>query len=127
MKLRVNESSLRLGVSRSELERFIRWGRIQETIHFGSPTEAKLTYSLEWNVSVNETTINCRSNEVMVQIPVELAYAWGMSDLTGMSNRIDLGSTGTLDIVVEKDFVCIDQSEVDNEHMFTNPDCGLVC
>lgn len=47
MKLRIKGDSLRLRVSRSELDRVLAGGRVEETIHFGTASEAKFTYALE--------------------------------------------------------------------------------
>ncbi len=47
MKLRINGHSLRLRVSRSEVEYLLQNGRIEDTIYFGVDQEARLTYALE--------------------------------------------------------------------------------
>jgi Family of unknown function (DUF7009) len=47
MKLRIKGNSLRLRVTRSELTKVVNSGCIEETIHFASDQQAKLTCALE--------------------------------------------------------------------------------
>ena len=47
MKFRINGNSLRLRVTRSELERLVKNARIEETIYFSPDEQSRLTYVLE--------------------------------------------------------------------------------
>ena len=127
MKLRIKGNSLRLRVSRSEMNRFSMGQTIQETIQFGPDPDARLTYALEWNAAINQTTGKYDSHTITVQIPSELARSWVESDLVGLSGSTDLGSAGTLEILVEKDFACLDQSDADNEDTFPNSNIRVAC
>jgi hypothetical protein len=127
MKLRIKGNSLRLRVSRSELERFASGERIVETIRFGPEPEARLTYALVWDEEIDKMTVRYISRTVTVQIPFASAYNWRSSDLVGLSARIDLGSVGILDVLVEKDFACMDQHHTENEDTFPNPHIKIVC
>ena len=40
---------------------------------------------------------------------------------------VDLGSNEGPDIIVEKDFACLDLSDADNHDTFPNPQLGAVC
>ncbi len=86
-----------------------------------------LTYVLEWSEAIDQTAVKYSSNTVTVQMPFALASHWGKSSLVGLSNTLDLGSAGTLSVLVEKDFACLDQSDADNEGTFPNPHANIVC
>jgi hypothetical protein len=64
---------------------------------------------------------------VAVLIPAEQANAWGATDQVGIAEDISLGSFGSLALLIEKDFACLDRSEEDNEDTFPNPNAGATC
>ena len=127
MKLRIKGNSLRLRVSRSELDRFLRGERVEETIHFAPHADAKLTYALEQKSSVSTPTVRYTAGEIAILIPAELANTWGSTDMVGIVESVSLGTLGSLDLVVEKDFACLDRSEEENHDTFANPLAGAVC
>jgi hypothetical protein len=127
MKLRIKGNSLRLRVSRSELDRLLRQERLEETIHFAPQPDAKLTYALEQASSVSAPTVQYSDGEVTVLIPAGLAGTWCSTDMVGITECISLGTCGSLELVIEKDFACLDRSEEENQDTFENPHAGAVC
>lgn len=125
MKLRIKGNSLRLRVTRSELTRLIDTGRIEETIHFGSSECSRLTYVLEHEPNLTGATIRYHPPEVVVVLPKNEARTWAESNLVGIYATVDLGSVGSLDLIVEKDFACLDLSDADNLDSFRNPNAGI--
>ena len=45
----------------------------------------------------------------------------------GVYERIDFGSEGFLDLLLEKDFACLDQTEEQNRDTFEHPRVGATC
>ena len=43
------------------------------------------------------------------------------------ATTLDMGSAGSLEVVVEKDFACLDRSDEDNSDSFANPHAGATC
>ena len=66
MKLRIKGNSLRLRVSRTELERFQAEGRVEETVQFTAAPEANLTYALESTPEPIPVTVRYGSREITV-------------------------------------------------------------
>jgi hypothetical protein len=124
MKLRIKGDSLRLRVSRSEVERLLAGACLEETIHFAPEACAKFTYALQREASATRTTVQYVGNKVTILIPADQANAWGVTDQVGIAEDISLGALGSLALLVEKDFACLDQSEKDNEDTFPNPTSG---
>jgi hypothetical protein len=118
---------LRLRVTRSELTRLIDTGHIEETIYFGSSEGSRLTYALEHEPNLTGATIRYQPSEVAVVLPEAEAIAWAESDLVGIYATVDLGPRGTLDLIVEKDFACLDLSDADNLDTFPNPSATGIC
>ena len=127
MKLRIKGNSLRLRVSRSELARFQAGGRIEETIHFTAAPEANLTYALESASEPLPVTVRYGSREVTVILSEDRARIWEAQSEIGVYTTLDMGSAGSLEVAVEKDFACLDGSDEDNSDTFANPHTGATC
>jgi len=127
MKLRIKGNSLRLRVSRSEVASLLKRDRLEETIHFAPQPNAKLTYALEQTSSISAPTIRYTQNNVTVLIPADQANTWCVSDQVGIVESLSVGSFGSLDVLIEKDFACLDQSDEDNEDTFANPNADTTC
>jgi hypothetical protein len=127
MKLRIKGDSLRLRVSRSEVARLLGGECLEEAIHFAPEASAKFTYSLQQGPSVSRPTVQYAGSKVTILIPADQAHDWGVTDQVGIAEDISLGSAGTLALLIEKDFACLDRSEEDNQDTFPNPSTGTTC
>jgi hypothetical protein len=127
MKLRIKGNSLRLRVSRSELARFLAGERIAETIRFAAAPEAKLTYALERGTHATAASVRYRSQEVTVLLADEQVQTWSQESQVGVYTLVDIAPEGLLELIVEKDFACLDGSEEDNADTFANPLMGSAC
>lgn len=127
MKLRIKSNSLRLRVTRSEIDMLIRTGRIEETIWFSAGADCSLTYALELSHGVTSVTMRCTRPEIAVLMPASEAATWRSSDQVGIYATADLGPRGLLDLTIEKDFACLDRSDADNLDTFPNPLAAAVC
>ena len=127
MKLRIKGDSLRLRVSRSEVAKLLAGDCLEETIHFTPEAVAKFTFALQQETSLSRPTVQYTDSRVAVLIPAEQANAWGATDQVGIAEDISLGSFGSLALLIEKDFACLDRSEEDNEDTFSNPNAGATC
>jgi hypothetical protein len=88
---------------------------------------AQFTYSLEQDHSLSRPTVQYTENRVTILIPADQAYAWGTTDQVGIAEEISLGNLGSLGLLIEKDFACIDRSDEDNGDTFPNPKAGATC
>ena len=127
MKLRIKGDSLRLRVSRSEVAQLLVGDCVEETIHFGQQEDAKLTYALQRDPSVNKPTVRYTQNRVAVLVPSDQAIVWCVTDQVGIAEDISLGNLGSLSLLLEKDFACLDRSDEDNRDTFPNPMIGAAC
>jgi hypothetical protein len=127
MKIRIKGNSLRLRVSRSEVARLLAGDCLEETIHFAPEASAKFTYALRQDTSVSMPAVRYAENRVAIQIPADQLNAWGVTEQVGIAEEISLGQFGSLALLIEKDFACLDGSEEDNEDTFSNPNAGAQC
>jgi hypothetical protein len=127
MKLRIQGDSLRLRVSRSEFDRFLRGERIEETTHFSSQPEAWLTYSLERAAGSDLTGVRYSTGHVAVLLSSDDVRTWSDSKEVGIYRSVEIGQQNSLELVIEKDYACLDRSDEDNTDTFENPHAGAVC
>jgi hypothetical protein len=127
MKLRIKDNSLRLRLSRSDLALLIQNGRVDATIHFTGNAEDKWTYAIETRSDLDSATLKYQPTEALVLVPRAEAKAWAQSDKVGISASSELGQGQRLEILVEKDFACLDLNQAENEDTFPNPAMGVVC
>jgi hypothetical protein len=127
VKLRINGNSIRLRLLRSEVSTFVETGRIEQTIHFASGDDAFLTYVLQHEASSSDVLVRHKQSEVSIVLPRQQAISWAETSQIGIYSTVDLGGQGTLEVIVEKDFACLDLSDADNHDTFPNPQIGAAC
>ncbi len=127
MKLRIKGNSLRLRISRSEVTRFLEGVCLEETIQFTPEACARFTFALQQDRLAGRPTVQYTENRLAVIIPADQANAWAITDQVGIAEDIDLGNLGSLALLIEKDFACLDRSDEDNLDTFLNPNAGATC
>ena len=119
MKLRLQFNSIRLRLKRSEVDQLANTGRVEEKIILGQSTT--FLYVLETCTSVSSPQSHLAADSLVVQLPPALVTQWANSDQVGIEGRQATGSEASLQILVEKDFACLDRTEEDNFDTFPNP------
>ena len=122
MKLRVRGSSLRLRVTRGEVEQLRAGAVVAESVAFGS---GSLIYALTV-ADVPAMRASFDGGRIEVTLPRAQAERWLRSEEVGMQARQEVGEGGPLQLLVEKDFACLKprQGEDDADafpHPLTNP------
>ncbi len=113
MKLRIEDDTLRLRLSQSELDEFAETGRVEGAVHFGPTPTQRLTYALERLSEPAQTLPNEEPVQVhyepgalTVLVPFRLAKSWVETDENGFSHNLPLTENQHLRILVEKDLDC---------------------
>jgi hypothetical protein len=127
MKLRINSTSIRLRLLRSEVAKFVESGRIEEKIQFAPDQGAFLVYALECESGPKQVEVRYKANQMAVVLPRELALSWAQTEEVGVYASVEVGGHSSLEVVVEKDFACLDRSDADNQDTFPHPQMGAVC
>ena len=123
MKLRIKGNSIRLRLLKSEVEQFAADGRISDETSFGANA---LRYTLAMSMDAESISGAFENNEIAVFIPEQAAKEWASNDKVGFEIEQPTGANGSLTIIIEKDFVCIDRpDDPDREDAYPNP--NLVC
>ena len=113
MKLRLHAGSLRLRLSQSEIARLHEVGKVEDAIVFSPGSQ--LLYAIETGSAPAVTAVFNDAN-IRITLPKPLAEAWIESDQTGIE-----ASSGTLQLLIEKDFQCLHREAEPGEDSFPNP------
>ena len=116
MKLRMLGNSIRLRLTRSEVERFGRMGKVEETVDLGSG-KAKFVYALETVPTGRAAFAELENNRLCIYVPKDKAGDWAVSDQVGIVSR-----SRDLRIQIEKDYACLTpRPGEDDKDTFENP------
>jgi len=121
MKLRIKGNSLRLRVTQSDVSQLMKDGRVEETIQFAPVSDARLTYALIVRDAVCDLQLEYRDQTVTVILSPAAARRWAESEDVGVY------AEGTVGLMVEKDFACLDRNDSQDADAFPNPKAGVVC
>ena len=100
MKLRIQENSLRLRLTRSEVARLHEHGVVEETARFKS--DGRLTYRLLRRADTDSVQADLQNGIITVHVPAVAVDPWATSDEVGL-----YAQDGDLKIAIEKDFRCL--------------------
>jgi hypothetical protein len=118
MKIRIKGNSLRYRLTRPEVEKFHQTGYLEERIDF-------IGNSLHYCLCItNQEKLSASfyDNQITVYLPASGIEEWKTTEQTGFEEEMKLeGSDGTLHLLVEKDFTCLDKDTEDQSDHYPNP------
>ena len=121
MKIRIKDNSIRLRLTRGEVDTVRDKGVVVS--HTGFPGGRQFSYALESSpASVNPAAFYS-DNEVRVRLPETLVLAWVTTEQVSIQGEQILDDGEKLSILVEKDFACLaPRPGEDESDMFAHPD-----
>ncbi len=122
MKLRLRENSIRLRLLQNEVRQLRETGNLSERITFGvNPTET-LTYTLRISSEAEKIFAQMMNNQIEIFLPINVAENWATTNEVGLYETQKIGDLSELQIIVEKDFVCVDRPlDEDNKDALPHP------
>ena len=108
MKLRIKGNTIRLRLTRPEVEGLGASGVLEERTRFGDGAE--LVYRLVVDASATTPGATFVGGVVAVTLPAAVAQRWARENVVGLEHAVALRDGGELRILVEKDFACLDRS-----------------
>ncbi len=118
MKLRIKGNSIRLRLSKPEVEKLSAEGMIEEQTSFAN---SSLIYAIKKEVDGSDIKADFNINQLTVYIPENLIVHWPFNNVISLDNRQSDGSYPDLYILIEKDFKCIDNSSEDQSDNYDHP------
>ncbi len=118
MKLRIKGNTIRLRLSKKEVEQLCKEGIIREQTNF---VDTSFVYSIQKGTNTDTIKAAYKQNELAVFIPSALIRGWETNAIISFDNRLSDGSLPELLVLIEKDFKCIDNSTEDQSDNYENP------
>ncbi|QES88386.1 DUF7009 family protein [Rhizosphaericola mali] len=112
MKIRIKGNTLRLRLAQSEVEKLAKEGSVKEETAFFNKT---LSYAVI-SADVEKLETNFDGDQISIFIPKDKATALFETKKVGFEEH-----SGPVAILIEKDFVCIDNTSEDQSDNYPNP------
>lgn len=113
MKLRIRDNSVRLRLTRTEVDALHRDGTVSAATGF--PGGRRLKYSIESSPAIVNPAAFFSDNEITVRLPESAVLAWATSQTVALRGEQRLDDGETLVIVAEKDFACLTDHDEDED------------
>ncbi|MDH4048894.1 MAG: hypothetical protein OEW68_11905 [Gammaproteobacteria bacterium] len=121
MKLRILDNSLRLRLTRTEVEQAADNGIVKGVVNFTGGVTFR--YSLESSPASVNTSASFSDGELSVRLPHSEVRSWADSEEVSIVAEQLLENGQVLAILVEKDFACLAPREGEDESdMFPHPE-----
>lgn len=118
MKIRIKGNSIRLRLTKTEVETFCKTGRFEEQTHFGAST---FTYALQSKQNLDMLDAVFADDTLTVFVDHDKSSDWFASNQVGFSHIKTRTDGSELSLLIEKDFACLDEREEDQSDNYPNP------
>lgn len=119
MKIRIKGNSVRLRLSRSEVDLFGKEGYVEEKTEFAN---SNFTYAIQKLFDGKTLDASFSGNKLTVFVPLKLMQEWTSTDIVGFDHNLSIGENKALFLLIEKDFKCTDGEEIeDQSDYYDNP------
>jgi len=117
MKIRIQRNSVRFRLSKSEVAKLEEEGYLEETTDFGT---AKLMYAVQKSTD-SQLQARFEVQKVTLEVPEMLLAGWSANGTVGFDGNMPLSDGGSLYVLIEKDFKCLDNVTEDQSDNYDNP------
>lgn len=105
MKIRIKGNSVRIRLTRPEVDKLAGEGYLEELTEFGSNA---FKYALQAKEGIQDLEAGFDNGTITMYVPASIAAQWAANETVGYSNNMDIGNSRQLFLLLEKDFKCID-------------------
>ncbi|MBO0323752.1 hypothetical protein J0X14_15690 [Muricauda sp. CAU 1633] len=124
MKIRIKGNSIRYRLTKTEVETFCKTGLFKETTDFGNSV---FTYVLKAKKGIDTLEASFEENTITLYLSDKEQPDWATSEKVGFNGTMDLPNGQQLSLLLEKDFVCLDETVEDQSDNYPNPRDSNAC
>tara|TARA_R100000789_G_scaffold41400_1_gene42927 strand:+ start:255 stop:623 length:369 start_codon:yes stop_codon:yes gene_type:complete len=117
MKIRIRGNSVRYRLTKNEVEQLCREKFIVEETNFSN---LDFSYAIKVSHSKN-LEVNFANNQILLQIPEKLLQGWDTNNKVGFSHSVTTSNNKVIDLLLEKDFTCLEDRGEDESNNYPNP------
>ncbi len=112
MKLRIKSNSIRYRLTRTDVDQLLKVGYLKDGVNFG---DDELVYVLQTTVD-KQLSADFKNNIITLYMPTNMLIELANTDKIGFEH-----TEGALHLLVEKDFMCLDNVAEDQSDNYPNP------
>ena len=105
MKIRIKGNSIRIRLSRTEVDSFGSGGYLEERTEFGN---GAFVYALQSRDDIADLAATFADDKITVMVPAAITKEWTTTEIVGFDHNMDIGEEKQLFLLIEKDFKCVD-------------------
>ncbi len=118
MKLRIKGNSIRIRLSKTEVDELVSGSPQSDSTSFGN---SSFSYNVQVVNSGESLTAGYQDNIITLYVPASLIKDWSRNSVVGFEAMMPLENSGHLHLLLEKDFKCLDKTTEDQSDFFDNP------
>ena len=118
MKIRIQGNSVRIRLSKTEVETLSEEGDVEEQTSFGATS---FIYSVKQSDQVNELSASFDTNKITMLVPALFLEDWPINNIVGFDAQMPVSENESLYLLLEKDFKCLDNTTEDQSDHYENP------
>ncbi len=118
MKIRIKGNSIRYRLTKSEVDTFCKTGHFEERTDFG---DTIFTYALCAKDGINGIDAQFKDHTMTLFLEKEKSKDWHQSNQVGFGHSVKKANGSMLALLIEKDFVCMDETVEDQTDNYPNP------
>jgi len=112
MKIRIKGNSIRYRLTKTDIEQFSKEGYLEEITSFGN---GAFIYALQ-QYDQDGLSASLQNNKITLFVTRQMTQEWALTDRVGFE-----GTDGSLHLLIEKDFKCLDVTIEDQSDHYPNP------
>ncbi len=118
MKLRIKANSIRIRLTKTEVSTLANAGYLEEQTQF---VNDKLTYALQSVDNADELSATFNTGKITMFVPAAFLKDWPGNNVVGINATMTVDDSSSLYLLLEKDFVCLDETTEDQSDNYENP------
>ena len=118
MKIRIQGNSVRYRLTRSEVESLKKDGYYKEQTAFNGKD---FTYAVAAMENITGLQAEFQGDTITLLLPKNESIKWPDNERVGYENKMILNDGQVLSLLLEKDFVCLDERVEDQSDNYPNP------
>ena len=118
MKIRIQGNSVRYRLTRSEVESLKKDGHYKQQTAFNGKN---FVYAVAAKENITGLQAEFKEDTITLYLPKNESLTWPDIDRVGYENKMVLNDGQVLNLLLEKDFVCLDERVEDQSDNYPNP------
>lgn len=120
MKLRIKANTVRLRLTRTEVEQFGKEGNVKESVPFGPGIDHHFHYEIIMQPDIKTLEASYQDHTIRVKVPEIIARRWVGTEQVGFEEQVNTGS-GRVQLLIEKDFQCLHRDNAEEPDNYAHP------